>query len=86
MLNDITRDAGYLVADRYSADLESLYERLADYPDSCQARPELGAHVRVGLVHPYLVVYRHPKGSDTVGIVRILHGSRRITRKLPRGG
>ena len=86
MLDDITREAGYLVAGRYNADLENLYERLADYPDSCQARSELGAHVRVGMVHPYLVIYRHPKGSDTVGIVRILHGSRRITRKLLKGG
>jgi plasmid stabilization system protein ParE len=86
MLEDVTRDAGWLVADRYNADLENLYARLAEYPDSCQARPELGAHVRVGLVHPYLVIYRHSKGSVTVGIVRILHGSRRITRKLLRGG
>jgi toxin ParE1/3/4 len=85
MLEDITREASYLVADRYNADLESLYDRLADHPDSCQACSKLGAHVRVGIVHPYLVIYHHSKGSDTVGIVRILHGSRRITRKLLMG-
>ena len=83
---DLTRDAGYGVAARYNAEFESLYERLADLPESCQSRPKLGAHVRVGVVRPYLVVYRHRKGSDKVEIIRILHGSRNITRRLLTGG
>lgn len=82
MLGDIAREAGHLVADRYNAELGSLFDRLADYPESCQTRPNLGAHVRVGVMHPYLVIYRYAIGSDTVSIVRILHGRRKITRKL----
>ena len=86
LLDDLARDAGYVVAARYNSEIEDLYERLADYPDSCQLRPNLGTHVRVGVVRPYLVIYRHRKGSDRVDIVRILHGSRNITRRLLRGG
>lgn len=86
MLDDLTREAGQAVAARYNAAIEALYDRLADHPDSCQARPTLGANIRVGVVRPYLVIYRHAEGSDTVGIVRILHGSRNITRRLLRGG
>jgi toxin ParE1/3/4 len=51
-------------------------------PESCQARPNLGAHVRVGVMHPYLAIYRYATGSDTVSIIRILHGRRKITRQL----
>jgi hypothetical protein len=52
---------------------------------SYQARPKLGPHIRVGVVFPYLVVYRHVEGDDTVSIIRVLHGRRRMTRKLLRG-
>jgi toxin ParE1/3/4 len=86
MLGDIAREADHLVADRYNAELGSLYDRLADYPESCQARPKLGAHVRVGVIHPYLVIYRYATGSDTVSIVRILHRRRKITRNFLRPG
>jgi plasmid stabilization system protein ParE len=36
-------------------------------------------------VFPYLVIYRYSKGDDTVSIIRILHGRRKITRKILRG-
>lgn len=85
ILEDLARDAGYAVAARYNAEIEDLYKRLADYPDSCQAHPNLGAQIRVGMVRPYLVIYRHIEGSDTVGILRILHGSRNISRRLLKG-
>ena len=85
MLADIASDAGYLVASKTNARIEDLYERLADYPESCQARLRLGAHIRVGVVFPYLVIYRHIKDDDTVSIIRIIHGRREITRKILRG-
>ena len=85
MLTDIASDAGFLVAIKTNARIEDLYERLADHPESCQARPELGAHIRVGVVFPYLVIYRHITGGDTVSIIRIIHGRRKITRKILRG-
>jgi toxin ParE1/3/4 len=85
MLEDLARDAGFAVAARFNAEIEVLYERLADYPECCQAHPNLGANVRVSVAPPYLLIYRHAKGSETVQIVRILHGSRKITRRLLRG-
>ena len=85
MLADIASDAGYFVASKTNARIEDLYERLADYPECRQARPRLGTHIRVGVVFPCLVIYRHIKGDDTVSIIRIIHGRREITRKIFRG-
>jgi toxin ParE1/3/4 len=85
VLADIACEAGYLVASRYNARLESLYERLADHPESCRTRPKFGAHIRVGVVYPYLVIYHHAKGDGAVRIIRVVHGRRRITRELLQG-
>jgi toxin ParE1/3/4 len=85
ILNDTSRDAGHLAATQYNARIEVLYDKLADFPESCQARPRLGAHIRVGVVDPYLIVYRYLKADDTVSIIRVAHGRRNITRKFLRG-
>lgn len=85
LLADIAREAGYRAAERYNFRIESLYDRLGEHPDSCEARPKLGAHVRVGVIVPYLVIYRHAAGDDTVSIIRVVHGRRKITRKLLQG-
>jgi toxin ParE1/3/4 len=57
----LTRNAGARVAEAYNAKFEHLYDQLADHPGSCQARPNLDAHIRVGVVNPYLVIY--PKAT-----------------------
>ena len=85
ILAGIAREAGYRAAEKYNFRIERLYDRLAEHPDSCEARPRLGAHIRVGVVVPYLVIYRHAIGDDTVSIVRVVHGRRKITRKLLQG-
>jgi len=36
----------------------------------------------MGIVVPYIVIYRHSGDVDRVAIVRIVHGSRCITRRL----
>jgi plasmid stabilization system protein ParE len=71
-------EAGSLVASKYSLMFERLYDRLAGHPESCPARPKLGAHIRVAVVLPYLVIYQHPEGGDTVSIVRVLHGRHKL--------
>jgi len=58
---------------------------LADFPDSGPPRPKVGAQIRIGIVSPYIVIYRHTEAEDTVRVLRIVHGSRRITGKLLRG-
>lgn len=84
ILAAIAREAGGATARKFNARFEALFDTLEAFPDSCPARPALGLHIRVGVVYPYLVIHRHVPGEDddVVGIVRILHGRRRITRKL----
>ncbi len=84
ILADLASGGGYVLASKFNRRLEALYDRLADHPDSCQTRPKLGPHIRVGVVFPYLVVYRHVVGDDIVSIIRVIHGRRQITRKLLR--
>jgi len=82
ILRDLVAKAGHGVAVDYAASIEALYDRLATHPGSGAPRPVYGRHVRMGIVLPYLVFYRHVPDSDLVGIIRVLHGSRHITRKL----
>ena len=69
------------VAARYDAECEALYRRLAMFPTLGSPRPRLGRFVRIGVVSPYVVIYRHEPEDDLVAIVRIVHGRRRITRR-----
>ena len=54
---DLTAKAGELVADRYGADFDALYLRLAAFPKSGSPRPKLGRFVRAGL----FASWRRPK-------------------------
>jgi toxin ParE1/3/4 len=78
-------ELGQEVADKFNARFETMYDRLAEYPDSGASRPKLGRHIRIGLVLPYVVVYRHIESDDTVSIIRVIHGRRRVTRELLQG-
>jgi toxin ParE1/3/4 len=82
ILNDLNKQAGANVADRYDAGFDNLYQRLAQYPDSGAPRPKLGAYVRTSVVSPYVVIYEHLEDDDVVMIMRIVHGRRRITRHM----
>lgn len=85
IIRDLSEKAGYSVAAEYAASFEALYDRLAVHPDSGAPRDAFGPHVHIGLGSPHIVAYRHVPNTDFVGIIRIIHGSRRITRKLLRG-
>jgi plasmid stabilization system protein ParE len=85
IIADLTKKAGANVADRYEADFDRLYDRLADHPESGAPRPRLGKHVRICVVLPYILFYEHSEDDDTVTIMRIAHGRRKITRKFLRG-
>ena len=80
----LAKEAGPATALRYLDMLEALYERLADYPESGAPRPNLGRNARIGIVSPFVVIYDFLPVMDTVMVLRIVHGSRRITRKLLR--
>ena len=54
--------------------------RLADFPESGRARPEIGMGARSIVVGRYLVLYR--VNGEYVDIVRVIHGAREITGLL----
>ena len=40
-------------------------DRLGDHPGSGAARPALGLDIRIGIVSPHIVIYRHSADDDT---------------------
>ena len=82
ILIEIGQEAGYRTSLKYRYRFESLFFiKLSEFPETFQSRPSLGPHIRAGLVHPYIVVYRYDPTDRVVSILRILHSRRRITRK-----
>jgi toxin ParE1/3/4 len=82
----LVASAGRSVAVKYFGLFEALYERFAVHPASGPRRPALGPDIRIGIVSPYIIVYRHRESDDTVTVLRLLHGRQDITRKLLRLG
>ena len=85
IIADLAEKAGARVADRYEADFDRVYDRLADYPQSGAPRPRLGEHVRICVVSPYTIFYEYAEGDDEVIIMRIAHGRRKVSRRFLRG-
>jgi toxin ParE1/3/4 len=85
ILADLGARAGAIVAERYNADIDCVYGRLADYPKSGAPRLRLGRRVRICVVSPYIVFYEHFETQNEVVIMRVAHGRRKITRKFLRG-
>jgi len=82
IITDLAAKAGWRTAAKYDAIFEGLYDRLADHPRSGAPRPALGRNIRIGVVTPFIVIYRHDDGSNTVTVLRIVHGRRRITGRM----
>ena len=82
IIKDLASKAGYNVAAAYAAFFARVNERLAEFPDSGARRPVLGPRVRVCVVSPYVVIYEHMEADDTVVVLRIVHGRRKIRRKI----
>ena len=62
-----------------SRQIEVLYEKftlLATQPLIGQARDDLGKDIRVFVVRPFVILYRHK--SYGVEVVQVVHGSRDI--------
>jgi toxin ParE1/3/4 len=79
---DLHGKAGMPTVVKYRALFRRLYERLTDFPKSGAPRPKLGPDIRIGIVSPYIVIYRYDEADNSVVILRIVHGRRRITGKL----
>ncbi len=82
ILADLAAKVGANVAERYDKDFDALYRRLERFPESGSPRPALGQLVRIGIVSPYNIIHEYIEADGVVTVMRILHGRRRITRRM----
>ena len=66
--------------DRLIDRIYAVSRRLADFPESGPARPDIAAGVRSMMAGRYLLLYR--VGRDAVDVVRVVHGARDILAAL----
>ena len=78
--DEIATAAGKRVALAFMERLRQSLEGLVQFPGMGRQRPAFGSGVRSWVVYPYVAFYRQA-GLD-VEIIRVVHGRRRITRRL----
>lgn len=71
---------------RWNARLWATIDGIAHFAGTGAPRQRLGRNIRIKVVKPYIVIYEHELGSGVAHVLRVLHGRRRITPKLLRGG
>jgi plasmid stabilization system protein ParE len=74
--------AGPLTAQKFLRRFDQIYERLQTLPRSGHPRPKLGPMVHIVIVPPYVMIYDWDAEADAVTVLRIVRGSRKLTRKL----
>ena len=81
----MARRGGVGSAEKYLGLFEQVYARLAMHPGSGFARKLLGPNARIVPVSPFVMIYDWEPAADTVTVLRVVRGRRRITRRLVRG-
>jgi toxin ParE1/3/4 len=74
--------AGAVTADRWDRKLWKAIDSIAEFPGSGAPRPALGDDTRIVVVHPYVLIYQHARGSDTLHVLRIVHGRQKISKEM----
>jgi toxin ParE1/3/4 len=82
ILSDLNAKAGRQIATKFGNGFTKLYDRLAGHPESGPPRPALGPNIRIGIVSPYIIIYRYIEADDVITVLRIVHGHRKIAGKL----
>jgi toxin ParE1/3/4 len=82
ILTSLAARAGRRTAARYHDLFERLYDHLTYHPASLPRRPALGSRIRIGIVAPFIVIYEYDEANDTVTVLRIVHGRRKITGRM----
>ena len=77
---------GATVATRHAAAFRRFMNQLVDNPGLGAPRRKLGARIRMLIVSPYLIFYEGTPKAKSVTVLRIRHGSRRITRRTIAAG
>ncbi len=83
--DDLAGKAGIVTASKFDDLFEQLYDRIERYPRSCPLRPGLGRNMRIGVVEPYIILYRYTEIDDTVTVLRLVDGRRKISKTLLSG-
>lgn len=81
VINDLQRRAGSTVAVEFIGKFEATFDRLGEFPGIGSPRRRLGARVRMLVVAPCLNFHDGGPKATSVTVLRLLHGSRRITRR-----
>ena len=81
ILNGLQRRAGTPVAVNYIDAFDAAFDEIRDFPGIGAPRGKLGRGIRMLIVSPYLIFYEGGPKAKSVVVLRILHGSRRITRR-----
>ena len=63
---------------------EQTYRSMTDFPGLGAPRPIYGTDSRIRHVSPYVIWYDHVEEHDEITILRVVHGSRKITPDLLR--
>ena len=82
ILDYLADAAGAQIALRYAVDIDNCVARLAEFPGIGAPRPALGPETRVSLVAPYLIFHDSGPEADSVIILRVLDGRRKITAEI----
>lgn len=70
-------------ADRVLDAIEQRWQQLKHYPYSGVSREEIAPNLRHLVIRQYLILYR--VGAETIEIVRVLHGRRKLDRSMIEG-
>lgn len=74
---------GRAAAARRQAEFNAAVRQLAHHPESGRRRPDIGPGLRSVLIHPYVLIYSYDPATDTVFVLRVLHGRRRLSLDAP---
>jgi toxin ParE1/3/4 len=76
--------AGALTLAKYETAFARVIDLIDAQPEIGAPRPHLGKHVRLHVVDPYNVYSEYDATTGVVTILRVLHGRRKITRRMMR--
>jgi len=79
----LAQNAGVRIAENYGRSIQSAVNRLSEFPAIGSPRPALASTVRVIVIAPYLIFYE-VEADNSVLVLRILHGHRKITGEMLR--
>jgi toxin ParE1/3/4 len=73
---------GRATAERYLLQFRRAVRRLIEMPRYGASRPGLGTHARRLVIRPYILIYDYDPAADSVILLRMVHGRRRITAAM----